>query len=114
MNGTVEEVAARDAIPLEHCAAVGREAATIERTVSFPIVVRDDPSEAQRAFRALCDANGMPDAGNVPTLLGPPSSSPPRSALRRPRVPPDHRAAARPYDAETIARIGEVRTALAG
>ena len=115
-NGTVEEVAARDAILREHCAAVGRDPATIERTVSFPIVLRDDPADAARAFRALCDANGTPDAGNVPTLLGPPAARRRRDpALRRPRLRARSSCACpRPYDAETIARIGEVRAALAG
>jgi F420-dependent oxidoreductase-like protein len=114
-NGTVEEVAARNAILAEHCAAAGRDPATIERTVSFPIVVRDDPAEARGAFRALCDANRTPDAGNVPTLLGPPELV--ADALR-PYVDLGFRTIVvrlpAPYDAETIARIGEVRAALAG
>ncbi len=114
-NGTVEEVAARDAILAEHCAAVGRDPATIERTVSFPMVVRDDPAEARHAFRTLCDANGTPDAGSVPTLLGPPELV--ADALR-PYVDLGFRTIIvrlpAPYDAETIARIGEVRAELAG
>ena len=114
-NGTVEEVAARDAILRQHCAAVGRDPESIERTVSFPIVIRDDPADAGRAFRALCDHNGTPDAGAVPTLLGPPEMV--ASAIRPyldlgfatiiVRLPA-------PHDPETIARIGEVRAALAG
>ena len=114
-NGTVEEVAARNAILAEHCVAVGRDPATIERTVSFPIVVRDDPTDAARAFRALCDANGAPDAGAVPTLLGPPELV---AAALRPYVDLGFRTIVvrlpAPYDAETIARIGDVRAALAG
>jgi F420-dependent oxidoreductase-like protein len=114
-NGTVEEVAARDAILAEHCAAVGRDPATIERTVSFPIVIRDDPAAAERAFRALCDANGVPDAGTVPTLLGPPELV---AAALGPYVDLGFRTIIvrlpAPYDAETIARIGEVRAVLAG
>jgi len=114
-NGTVEEVAARDAILREHCAAVGRDPAAIERTVSFPIVVRDDPADAARAFRAICDANGTPDAGPVPTLLGPPALV---AAALRPYVELGFGTIVvrlpAPYDPETIARIGEVRAALAG
>ncbi len=114
-SGTVDEVAARDVILCEHCAAVGRDPATIERTVSFPIVVRDDPADAVRAFRALCEANGTPDAGNVPTLLGPPEVV---AAAIRPYVDLGFRTIVvrlpAPYDAETIARVGEVRAALAG
>ena len=114
-NGTVEEVAARDAILAEHCAAVGRDPATIERTVSFPIVIRDDPADAARAFRALCDANGTPDAGKVSTLLGPPELV---ADAIRPYVDLGFATIVvrlpAPYDGETIARIGEVRAALAG
>ncbi len=114
-NGTLEQVAARDAILREHCAAVGRDPASIERTVSFPVVVRDDPAEAERAFRALCDHNGTPDAGQVPTLLGPPAAV---AAAIRPYVDLGFSTIIvrlpAPYDAETIARIGEVRAALAG
>ena len=114
-NGTLDEVAARDAILREHCAAVGRDPAAIERTVSFPIVVRDDPATAARVFRALCDANGTPDAGNVPTLLGPPELV---AAAIRPYVELGFATIVvrlpAPYDAETIARIGEVRAVLAG
>jgi alkanesulfonate monooxygenase SsuD/methylene tetrahydromethanopterin reductase-like flavin-dependent oxidoreductase (luciferase family) len=114
-SGTVDEVAARDVILREHCVAVGRDPDTIERTVSFPIVVRDDPADATRAFRALCEANGTPDAGKVPTLLGPPELV---AAAIRPYVDLGFRTIVvrlpAPYDAETIARIGEVRAALAG
>jgi len=114
-NGTVEEVAARDAILREHCATVGRDPATIERTVSFPIVVRDDPAVASRALRVLCDANGTPDAGSGPALLGPPELV---AAAIRPYVDLGFATIVvrlpAPYDAETIARIGEVRAALAG
>ncbi len=114
-NGTLDEVAARDAILREHCAAVERDPATIERTVSFPVVLRDDAAEAQRAFQALCAHNGTPDAGNVPTLLGPPEAV---AAAIRPYVDLGFTTIVvrlpAPHDPETIARIGEVRAALAG
>jgi F420-dependent oxidoreductase-like protein len=113
-SGTLEEVAGRDAILREHCAAVGRDPGAIERTVSFPIVIRDDPAGAERAFRALCDRNGTPDAGAVPTLLGPPEDV---AAAIRPYVDLGFGTVIvrlpAPHDAETIARIGEVRAALA-
>ena len=115
INGTLEEVAARDAILREHCAAVGRDPATIERTVSFPVVLRDDPAAAERAFGELCAHNGTPDAGNVPTLLGPPEAV---AAALRPYVELGFTTIIvrlpAPYDPQTIARIGEVRAALAG
>jgi alkanesulfonate monooxygenase SsuD/methylene tetrahydromethanopterin reductase-like flavin-dependent oxidoreductase (luciferase family) len=114
-NGTVDEVAARDVVLREHCAAVGRDPAAIERTVSFPIVIRDDASAAERAFRAICRHNGTPDLGAVPTFLGSPRLV---AAAIRPYVELGFRTIIvrlpAPYDAETIARIGEVREALAG
>ena len=113
--GTPDEVAARDAILRVHCADVGRDPATIERTVSFPIVLRDDPAEAARAFAAACGHNGTPDAGNVPTLLGSPAQA---AEAIRPYVDLGFSTIIvrmpAPYDAETLARIGEVRAALAG
>ncbi|MBP1705141.1 MAG: hypothetical protein H6Q36_880 [Chloroflexi bacterium] len=114
-NGSVEEIAARDVILREHCAAVGRDPADISRTVSFPIVIRDDPADAGRAFRDICNRNGTPDMGPVPTLLGPPERV---AAAIRPYVALGFRTIIvrlpSPFDAETIARMGEVREALAG
>jgi alkanesulfonate monooxygenase SsuD/methylene tetrahydromethanopterin reductase-like flavin-dependent oxidoreductase (luciferase family) len=109
-SGTVEEVRDRLDILAEHCADVGRDIATIEKTVSFPMVLRDDSADAETAYRALLDANGTPDAGNVPVLLGSPAEAADRI---RPyaemgfttvivRMPA-------PYDRETIDRMADVR-----
>jgi F420-dependent oxidoreductase-like protein len=114
--GTIDEILAREAILAEHCAAVGRDPATIDRTVSFPIVIRDDAGEAAAAFDGLLAHNGVeggPAAMGVPCLLGSPTEV---AAAILPyrrlgygtvivRLPA-------PYDPETLARIGEVRTAL--
>lgn len=114
-NGTLEDVLARDGILREHCATVGRDPATIERTVSFPVVLRDDPAEAERAYRSICAHNGMEAITSMPVLLGSPGAVADRL---RPYV--EHGFATfivrlpAPYDAETIARIGEVRASLAG
>ncbi|MEA2537273.1 MAG: hypothetical protein QOF11_1507 [Chloroflexota bacterium] len=115
-SGTLEEVAARDAILREHCLAVGRDHTEIERTVSFPILIRDRVADATTAFDGLLEHNRMEGgiAGmNVPVLLGPPAEI---AAAIEPyrrlgfgtvivRLPA-------PYDSETLSRIGEVRTAL--
>ena len=116
--GTVEEVRTRDDILREHCAAVGRDPDSIERTVSFPIVIRNRRADAATAHAELLAHNGVdsgPGSGayQVPYLLG----SPGEIAAE---LLPYHRLGFRtiiarlpaPYDAETIARIGEVRTAL--
>ena len=114
--GTLEEVTARDAILREHCAAVGRDPASIERTVSFPIVIRDRAADAATAFDALLAHNGVeggPAAMGIPVLLGPPDEI--AAALLPYRRLGFETVIVRlpaPYDAETLARIGEVRTAL--
>jgi F420-dependent oxidoreductase-like protein len=112
-SGTVEEVRGRLDILAEHCADVGRDLATIEKTVSFPTVLRDDRAEAQVAYKTLLDANGTPDAGQVPVLLCSPAEA---AEHIRPyaemgfstvivRMPA-------PYDRESIDRIGEVQERL--
>lgn len=109
-SGTVEEVRTKLDILSEHCADVGRDITSIEKTVSFPIVLRDDRSAAADAFQALLVKNGVTDAGSSPVLLGSPAEAADRL---RPyaemgfetvivRMPA-------PYDRETIERIARVQ-----
>ncbi len=112
-SGTPEEFAAKDAILVAHCTDVGRDPDLIERTVSFPIIVRDDPAEAQRALEGLLAHNAINDLGDVPNLLGSPAHI--AEGLRPYRELGMVEVVVRlpaPYDAETIERIGEVRAAL--
>jgi len=112
-SGTPEEFAAKDAILVAHCSAIGRNPGLIERTVSFPIIVRDDPHDAQRTLQALLDHNQIETMGDIPNLLGSPAAIAERLRPYRDlgmvevvvRMPA-------PYDRETIERIGEVRAAL--
>jgi F420-dependent oxidoreductase-like protein len=108
-SGTIEEVASKLDILAEHCADVGRDMGTIEKSVSFPMILRDDAPDAAVAYAALMEANGVTDVGNVPLLLGNPDEAADRL---RPyaelgfttvivRMPA-------PYDPETIARMAEV------
>ncbi len=111
--GSVEEV--RDAVrALEgHAADLGRDLATLERTVSVPIIVRDDAAAAQARMDELCAANGVADMGAVPHLAGPPAAI--ADALRPFRDLGFGTVIVRmpaPYDPETIDRIGEVAAAL--
>jgi alkanesulfonate monooxygenase SsuD/methylene tetrahydromethanopterin reductase-like flavin-dependent oxidoreductase (luciferase family) len=114
-SGTPEKFAAGDAILAAHCAEVGRDPGTIERTVSFPIVIRDDSAEAARTFEARLAHNGIKEITDVPVLLGSPGLIAERLRPYRDlgmvqvvvRMPA-------PYDLETIERIGEVRDALDG
>ncbi len=108
-SGTVEEVRGKLEILAEHCADVGRDVATIEKTVSAPIILRDDRSAAATVFGALLETNGVAQAGNGPPLLGSPTEVADRL---RPfaemgfgtvivRMPA-------PYDRETIERMNRV------
>ncbi len=110
--GTIDEVRARLAILAEHCDAVGRDITTIEKTVSFPIMLRDDRAAAAAAFEALLAHNGV-EAPDQPGLTGSPAEV---AETIRPyaelgfetvivRMPA-------PYDRETIDRMAEVRELL--
>ena len=109
-SGTLDEVRGHLDILAEHCADVGRDIATIEKSISFPIILRDGPAVATSAYDALLAHNGVADMGSVPVLRG----SPDEVAERlRPyaelgfetvivRMPA-------PYDRETIDRMAQVQ-----
>jgi alkanesulfonate monooxygenase SsuD/methylene tetrahydromethanopterin reductase-like flavin-dependent oxidoreductase (luciferase family) len=104
--GAVEDVAHRDAVLREHCLAVGREQAAIERTLELKPIIRDDPAEARRVW-----ADCLARAGTVPeairnTWLGSPADIAarfqPYRALGFDTMIVELPA---PYDAETIERL---------
>jgi alkanesulfonate monooxygenase SsuD/methylene tetrahydromethanopterin reductase-like flavin-dependent oxidoreductase (luciferase family) len=112
-SGTVEEIRAKLDILAEHCADVGRDIATIEKTCSFPTILRDDPAAASSTYESLLAANGAPDAGPGPTLL----CSPAEAADRiRPYMEMGFETVIvrmpAPYDRETIDRMAEVQERL--
>jgi len=112
-SGTLDEVRGRLDILAEHCADVGRDLATIEKTVSFPIVIRDDPAAATAAFEALLGHNGLSDLESTIVLLGPPTEV---ADAIRPYVELGFETVIvrmpAPYDRETIDRMAEVRELL--
>jgi alkanesulfonate monooxygenase SsuD/methylene tetrahydromethanopterin reductase-like flavin-dependent oxidoreductase (luciferase family) len=113
-NGTVEEARGRLEILAEHCADVGRDIAAIEKTLSYPIILRDDRADAEAKHREQLAFNGMDEMGS-PVLLASPAEV--ADALRPytemgfetfiVRMPA-------PYDRETIDRMAEVRELLDG
>jgi alkanesulfonate monooxygenase SsuD/methylene tetrahydromethanopterin reductase-like flavin-dependent oxidoreductase (luciferase family) len=113
-SGWLDEVRTKVGNFERHCAEVGRDPAEIERTVSFPIVIRDRAADAEAAFAALLAHNRSPDAGNVPTLLGPPDLVADAIRPYRDQLGFGHVIARlpAPYDGETIDRLDEVRQAL--
>jgi len=112
-SGTLE--GARDALATlaGHAEAAGRDLTAIEKTISFPLVVRDDAKAAKARMAELCAFNGVPDMGDVPHLAGPPDEI--ADAIRPFRDLGFATVIVRmpaPYDDETIDRIGEVAEAL--
>jgi F420-dependent oxidoreductase-like protein len=111
--GTIEAVRESDAVLREHCVALGRDQALIERTVSFPLIIRASRAAALARLDELRAHNGMADF-DIPVLAGPPDAI---AADLRPYLDLGFRhVIARlpaPYDPETIERIGEVRAAIA-
>jgi alkanesulfonate monooxygenase SsuD/methylene tetrahydromethanopterin reductase-like flavin-dependent oxidoreductase (luciferase family) len=112
-SGTLEEVEGRLTILGEHCSDVGRDLATIEKTISFPILIRDDRAEAERVFADHLAINGADSMGNGPALRGSPAEVSdairPFTALGFETVICRMSA---PYDDETIDRMAEVRELL--
>jgi len=109
-SGPVDTVAERVAILREHCAAEGRDPATIEMTISFPTVIRDDGREAQRVLNAQVAHNGLRDLDGVPVLVGSPEQAAER--IRPYRALGFETVIARlpaPFDLETVDRVGELR-----
>jgi alkanesulfonate monooxygenase SsuD/methylene tetrahydromethanopterin reductase-like flavin-dependent oxidoreductase (luciferase family) len=113
-SGTVEEV--RDVLATleEHASDVGRDLGTMEMTISFPIVIRPTAAAAAARYGELLQANGTPDMGNGPVLLGPPAVV--ADAIRPYRDLGFSTVIVRmpaPYDRETIERMTEVQALLA-
>jgi len=113
-SGTVDEVRETLATLQGHCDDVGRDITTIEKTVSFPIVIRDDANAAQARYSELLAHNGTPDLGNGPVLLGPPSFV--ADEIRPFQEMGFETVIVRmpgPFDRETIERMGAVAERLA-
>jgi F420-dependent oxidoreductase-like protein len=113
-SGPLEEVTRHLGILAEHCAAVGRDLADIELTISFPIVIRNTEADARAAFDVLLRHNGITKIDGVPNLAGPPESV---AGELRPFIDLGFRhimvRMPAPYDRETIERLPELRAALA-
>ena len=109
-SGTLDEVRGHLDILAEHGADIGRDIATIEKSISFPIILRDDPAVAASAYGALLANNGVTDMGKVPVLLGSPDEV---ADQLRPYVELGFETVIvrmpAPYDRETIDRMARVQ-----
>ena len=93
----------------ERCAEIGRDPATIEKTVTVDLVIRDTRAAALDAYRAIITSTGQDYDEAWATHVGEPAaiadSLRPILDLGFRHILVDMPA---PYDAETIDRIGEV------
>ena len=109
-SGTLDEVRGHLDILAEHGADIGRDIATIEKSISFPIILRDNPAFAASAYGALLANNGVTDMGKVPVLLGSPDEV---ADQLRPYVELGFETVIvrmpAPYDRETIDRMARVQ-----
>jgi alkanesulfonate monooxygenase SsuD/methylene tetrahydromethanopterin reductase-like flavin-dependent oxidoreductase (luciferase family) len=71
--GPLDVVAQRDAVLREHCAAVGRDPASIERTLEFKTLIRDTEREAQREWQRVLKGSGTTPEEVRNAWVGPPS-----------------------------------------
>ncbi len=113
-GGPLAEVTASDAILRAHCEAVGRDPEAIERTLLVDMVIRDDADEARRVLAEGRAANGATETYEE-DLCGSPAVV---AEALRPFAEAGFRHVIvdvrRPYDAETIDRLPEVRALIAG
>jgi alkanesulfonate monooxygenase SsuD/methylene tetrahydromethanopterin reductase-like flavin-dependent oxidoreductase (luciferase family) len=113
--GDLDELRKSDAILREHCAAVGRDEAEIERTTTVDIVIRDTRAAAKEAYLAQLAESGETFDETWNQFCGTPGEVAdglrPFIALGFRHVFIESRA---PYDLETLDRIGEVLEQLNG
>jgi F420-dependent oxidoreductase-like protein len=110
--GTPQTLVASDAILREHCTAVGRDEAEIERTFTMNVVARPTRAEAEAVWRTYL-ALHRPDEWESRVALGQPTDIA-AGLVDYAAVGFTHpifvfRA---PWDIETIGRLGEIREAL--
>jgi F420-dependent oxidoreductase-like protein len=108
-SGPLDVVAERVRILRAHCADVGRDPATIDMSISFPMVLRNDSHDAETVLAGQLAHNGGADLGDVPRILGSPALA--ADTIRPYRELGFETVIARlpaPFDQETVARIGEV------
>lgn len=113
--GTLEELRKHDAILRDHCAAVGRDEAEIERTTTVDLVIRGTREAAMSVYRGRLAATGETFDEDWNFFCGTPAEIAdglgPIVELGFRHVFVDMPA---PYDAETLDRLGEVLEQLNG
>jgi len=119
--GPPERIAATSEVLRQRCDEIGRPFEEIERTVTAHIVIRDTREQAREAWAAVAARHGLVGkVGSDGTDRGLTVGGPPEEVARyldryRQNGVGEVMAVFRdPFDRETIDRIGEVRSAVAG
>jgi F420-dependent oxidoreductase-like protein len=119
--GQPDAIATHDAVLRGHCLDLGRDEREIARTVTQDAVIRDRTEAALAVYGELAAIHGLEektgaDSGARYALLaGPPADIADRlRAYETVGVDEVIWIFRKPFDLETIARVGEVRAALAG
>ncbi|MGI8998524.1 MAG: LLM class flavin-dependent oxidoreductase [Candidatus Limnocylindria bacterium] len=112
--GSVEKLRHKDGVLREHCEAVGRDPAGIERTVGCKPIIRNTEAEARRVWEAQMENNRTPmaDVADDDTFwVGTPDQLAERMiACREIGSSTFLGEMAAPYDHETLERwVGEVK-----
>jgi alkanesulfonate monooxygenase SsuD/methylene tetrahydromethanopterin reductase-like flavin-dependent oxidoreductase (luciferase family) len=104
--GALDVVAERDRILRDHCAAIGRDPASIERTLEFKTLIRDTEREANAEWaRVLAGSGTTPDQVRN-AWVGPPSFVADRiRAYRKIGFETFVVEFPAPYDPETLERL---------
>jgi F420-dependent oxidoreductase-like protein len=114
-SGTPADVAAAAAILDERCGEIGRDPATIERSVFLNVVVRDSEAAAEATWATTLERHAPQPGEDRLEAWGPPET-----VARQLRAYADVGVGTvmfvlrTPWDVETIARLDEARAALAG
>jgi alkanesulfonate monooxygenase SsuD/methylene tetrahydromethanopterin reductase-like flavin-dependent oxidoreductase (luciferase family) len=120
VRGTTEILAHKIELLGGYCDEAGRSHDEIEFITGNPVVIRDDPVEAERVYEAVVRRNGQVRGGtSVERAAGELVCGPPTAIAEawRPYVELGFRHIvvdfAAPYDRETLERLPEVRELLA-
>lgn len=114
LSGTLAEARAAMAALEGHAFALGRDLSTLEKSVSFPLVIGASARAARDRLEELMAVHGITDMGAGPHLTGTPEEI--ADAIRPFRDLGFETVIVRmpsPYDRGTIERIGEVEALLA-
>ena len=119
VRGTPESLARKVELLRGYCDEVGRRVDEIEFTTGNPVVIRDDPAEAEKVYESVLERNGQVRGGAAgeraagELLCGPPATI---AQAWRPMLDLGFRHLivdlASPYDAETLERLPVVRELL--